>query len=185
MTGNRPGGTVGQPHEGNAGEGRFVVLDRDGTLIVERHYLSQPGQVELIPGAADGLRRLCRMGLRLVVITNQSGIARGYFDEAAVFRIHRRLRDLLQAEGVGLGEIYVCPHVPEDGCRCRKPEAELLERAARDIGCDPRAAFVIGDKACDVELGRRVGATTSSSAPAMAPDPWVTSPSPPTTSWAT
>ena len=157
---DRSGGTARRLPEGTSAERRFVVLDRDGTLIVEQHYLSHPGQVELIPGAAGGLRRLSQLGLGLVVITNQSGIARGYFDEAALFRIHRRLRELLEAEGVWLTGIYVCPHVPEDGCRCRKPEAELLQRAARDIGCDPRAAFVIGDKACDVELGRRVGATT-------------------------
>jgi D-glycero-D-manno-heptose 1,7-bisphosphate phosphatase len=138
----------------------FVVLDRDGTLIVERHYLSDPTEVELIGGAAEGLRRLGDMGVPIVVITNQSGIARGYVDGGAVARIHERLRELLTAEGVHLGGVYVCPHVASDRCRCRKPEVELLERAARDLGCDPRTAFVVGDKASDVELGRRVGATT-------------------------
>jgi D-glycero-D-manno-heptose 1,7-bisphosphate phosphatase len=138
----------------------FVALDRDGTLIVERHYLSDPAAVELIVGAAEGLRRLGDLGLRMVVITNQSGIARGYVDEGTMMRIHERLRQLLASEGVCLGEIYVCPHAPSDGCRCRKPETGLLERAARDLGYHPRTAFVIGDKTSDVELGRRVGATT-------------------------
>jgi len=138
----------------------FVALDRDGTIIVERHYLADPARVELLPGAAEGLRRLIEMGLRLVMITNQSGIGRGYFDEATVERIHGRLRALLEAEGVRLGAVYVCPHVPGDGCQCRKPEVGLLERAARELGCDPGAAFVIGDKPCDVGLGQRVGATT-------------------------
>lgn len=160
VTSDRAGGAPGQSRGGDAGDRGFVALDRDGTLIVERHYLSDPTGVELIAGAAEGLRRLDELGLRMVVITNQSGIARRYFDEGTVFRIHQRLRELLEAEGVRLGEIYVCPHVPADGCRCRKPEAGLLERAAWDLGCDPWTAFVIGDKASDVELGQRVGATT-------------------------
>jgi len=159
MTMERAGGASGQSR-GDAGAGGFVVLDRDGTLIVERHYLSDPAQVELIAGAAEGLRRLDELGLHMVVITNQSGIARRYFDEATVSRINERLRRLLEVEGVRLGGIYVCPHLPADGCRCRKPEAELLERAARDLGCAAETAFVIGDKSSDVQLGQRVGATT-------------------------
>lgn len=137
-----------------------VVLDRDGTIIVERHYLSDPDQVALIPEAAKGLRQLQALGLRLVVITNQSGIGRGFFDEVCLERIHRRMRELLAAEGVRLDGIYVCPHRPEDNCACRKPEIGLLTRAARELGFDPRASFVVGDKPCDIELGRRVHATT-------------------------
>lgn len=139
---------------------RVVVLDRDGTLIVERHYLSDPEQVELIPGAAGGLRQLQERGLILVVITNQSGVGRGFFDRARLDLIHRRLEELLGAEEVHLDGIYVCPHTPEEDCRCRKPRIGLLERAASELGFDPRASFVIGDKVCDIELGRRVGAVT-------------------------
>ena len=139
---------------------RFVVLDRDGTTIVERHYLSDPLQVELIPGAASGLRQLSEMGLGLAVITNQSAVGRGFFDQARLALIHQRLRELLDAEGVQLDGIYVCPHRPEDACRCRKPETGLLELAAQELGFDPQASFLIGDKAIDIELGQRVGATT-------------------------
>jgi D-glycero-D-manno-heptose 1,7-bisphosphate phosphatase len=89
---------------------RFAVLDRDGTIIVERHYLSDASQVELIPGVAGGLRHLREMGLGLIVITNQSGIGRGFFDQARLDLIHQRLRELLQAEGVNLDDIYSCPH---------------------------------------------------------------------------
>ena len=160
MTMDGAGGASGQSRGSDAGAGGFVVLDRDGTLIVEQHYLSDPAQVELIAGAAEGLRRLDELGLHMVVITNQSGIARRYFDEATVLLINERLRQLLEVEGVRLGGIYVCPHLPDDGCRCRKPEAELLERAARDLGCAAETAFVIGDKSSDVQLGQRVGATT-------------------------
>ena len=137
-----------------------VALDRDGTLNVERHYLSDPAQVELIDGAAEGLRHLRELGLELLVITNQSGVGRGYFTEQTLIRIHDRLRECLDAHGVELSGIYVCPHVPADGCRCRKPGTALLERAAREHAFEPREAFVIGDKASDVEMGRRAGSTT-------------------------
>lgn len=139
---------------------RFVALDRDGTLITERHYLSDPDQVELLPGAAEGLRQLRTIGLGLVVITNQSAIGRGLFDEARLEQIHQRLRELLAAEGVQLDGIYFCPHRPDEDCACRKPRTGLMELAARELGFDPAAAFVIGDKPCDIELGRNVGATT-------------------------
>jgi len=139
---------------------RFVILDRDGTILVERHYLSDPNQVQLIQGAAEGLRRLQGLGLGLIVITNQSAIGRGMFDEAKLEAIHRRMHELLHAEGIRLDGVYVCPHRPEDACRCRKPKAGLLERAARELRFEARGCFVIGDKACDVDLGRGVGATT-------------------------
>lgn len=138
----------------------FAVLDRDGTLIVERNYLSKPDDVELIPGTVEGLRELSKLGFGLVVITNQSGIGRGYFDEAQLALIHRRLNDLLAREGINLAGIYYCPHTPENQCRCRKPQTKLLEMAAAQLEFDPRQSFVIGDKACDVDLGRNAGATT-------------------------
>lgn len=139
---------------------RFVVLDRDGTIIEERHYLSDPRQVELIPGAGAGLRLLSEMGLGLVVITNQSGVGRGLFDQARLNLVHRRLCELLEGEGVYLNGIYSCPHRPEENCSCRKPQTQLLELAAKEHGFDLRECFVIGDKATDIEVGRRVGGTT-------------------------
>ena len=144
----------------NTKERRLVLLDRDGTIIVERHYLSNPFQVELIPGVAEGLRQLSQKGLGLVVLTNQSGVRRGFFDETRLILIHQRLCELLAAEQVWLDGIYYCPHVPEDGCSCRKPQPGLIEQAKKQLNFDPQAAFVIGDKPCDVELGQRVGATT-------------------------
>jgi D-glycero-D-manno-heptose 1,7-bisphosphate phosphatase len=139
---------------------RFVILDRDGTIIVERHYLSDPQQVELLPNAANGLRHMREMKLGLVVITNQSAIGRGFFDEARLNRIHERLDGLLEIEGISLDALYFCPHTPEDDCACRKPRPGLIEVAAADLNFDPRDCFVIGDKPCDIELGQRVGATT-------------------------
>lgn len=139
---------------------RFVLIDRDGTINVEKHYLSDPDQLELIPGVADGLRLLRDLGLGIAIITNQSGIARGYFDHGTLDRIHDRLREILAAEGILLDGIYVCPHGPDDDCTCRKPLPGMIEQAVVEHDFDPAMAFVIGDKNADVDLGRGVGATT-------------------------
>jgi D-glycero-D-manno-heptose 1,7-bisphosphate phosphatase len=141
-------------------ERRFVLLDRDGTLIAERNYLARVEDVELLPGAAAALRRLHDAGFGLAVLTNQSGLGRGYFDWAALDAVHAHLTLLLANEGVSLDGIYVCPHTPEDACDCRKPQIGLLQRAAEELHFDPAASFVIGDKPCDIELGRRIGAVT-------------------------
>lgn len=139
---------------------RFALIDRDGTINVERDYLSDPDQLELIPGAAEGLRRLRDLGLGLVVVTNQSGIARGYFSMETLVAIHTRLRALLEAEHITLDGLYTCPHGPDDDCNCRKPLPGMALQAARDLNFVPNQAFVIGDKAADVELGQALGATS-------------------------
>ena len=139
---------------------RVVLLDRDGTLIVERHYLSDPQQVELLPGVDLALRELRRKGFSLVVITNQSAIGRRWLDRRCLQAIHQRLQELLVPQGVWLDGIYFCPHRPEDGCGCRKPKPGLVERAVRELNFDPRTSWMIGDQRCDLELGRAVGATT-------------------------
>jgi D-glycero-D-manno-heptose 1,7-bisphosphate phosphatase len=100
------------------------------------------------------------LGCGLAVVTNQSGLARGYFDHATLDAIHTRLRELLAAHRVILDGIYCCPHHPDDACSCRKPLPGLVEQAVAAHGFDPREAFVVGDKACDLDLGRAVGATT-------------------------
>lgn len=137
----------------------LVLLDRDGTINVERHYLSSPDQVELLPGAAEAIGLLRdRLGLRVAVVTNQSGLARGYFDEPTLERIHARVRALLADEGQDVDGFYFCPHHPDERCACRKPAAELAHRAAADLGAE--VLYVVGDNVCDVELGQQVGATT-------------------------
>jgi D-glycero-D-manno-heptose 1,7-bisphosphate phosphatase len=139
---------------------RFVALDRDGTVIVERHYLSDPDQVELLAGAASGLRRMRDLGLGLVLVTNQSAIGRGLFDQERLARIHRRMNNLLASHDIRLDGIYYCPHTPDDDCVCRKPKTDMLRWAARDLNFDPQACFVIGDKESDIEMGKNAGATT-------------------------
>lgn len=139
---------------------RFVLLDRDGTVIIEKNYLSHPDKVELIPGVAKVLKQLKEMGLGLAIITNQSGVGRKYFDLETLEKIHRRLTDLLLKERVILDDIYFCPHTPEDNCLCRKPKVELVKKAAKKHNFDPKLCFVIGDNKGDIELGKNIGATT-------------------------
>ena len=139
--------------------GPFAFLDRDGTIIEDRHYLADPAGVALLPGAAEGLRHLQAAGRRLVVVTNQSGVGRGYFTEEAMHAVHARLRELLRAEGVQLEAIYWCPHGPEVRCTCRKPATGLIEQAVRELGGTLTGAVVIGDRAADVQLARNAGLT--------------------------
>ncbi len=139
---------------------RYVVCDRDGTLIVSHHYLSDPDLVELLPNAAAALKKIRKLGLGIIVLTNQSPIGRGLFDETRLAQIHDRMTALLSAQGAYLDGIYYCPHLPEDNCECRKPNVGLLERAAWELCFDPRECFVIGDNVCDIEMGARSDATT-------------------------
>jgi D-glycero-D-manno-heptose 1,7-bisphosphate phosphatase len=129
-------------------------------VIAERNYLSDPEQVELLSGAGAGLKRLRELGLGLVLLTNQSAIGRGMFDHDRLGLIHERLAELLATHGVSFDGIYYCPHIPSEGCACRKPQPEMLRRAGVELKFDPARSFVIGDKACDIDLGRATGATT-------------------------
>jgi D-glycero-D-manno-heptose 1,7-bisphosphate phosphatase len=136
-----------------------VFLDRDGTLIEDRHYLGDPDGVELLPNAVEGLRLMRQVGAALVVVTNQSGVARGYFDQSAVHAVNARVTELLAADGVELAGIYVCPHGPTDGCDCRKPAPGLLLRAADELGLELASSYLVGDSERDVEAAKRAGAT--------------------------
>jgi D-glycero-D-manno-heptose 1,7-bisphosphate phosphatase len=135
-----------------------VFLDRDGTLVIERGYLADADDLELLPGVAAALRLLQTSGFALVVISNQSGVGRGLFPLSRVYEAMARLRRVLRAEGVELDAIYFCPHRPEAGCACRKPGIELLERASDDLGLALGRSFMVGDKRIDAETGHNAGA---------------------------
>ncbi|MGE5460447.1 MAG: D-glycero-alpha-D-manno-heptose-1,7-bisphosphate 7-phosphatase [Solirubrobacterales bacterium] len=139
---------------------RFVLADRDGTINEQLDYVLSPDQIRLIPGAADALRELRALGLGVVVVTNQSPIARGWLTPAQLESIHDRLSELLRDDGATVDGYYTCPHEPDDGCECRKPGTALAMRAAAEHGFDPAEAFVVGDHRVDVEMGRRLGART-------------------------
>jgi D-glycero-D-manno-heptose 1,7-bisphosphate phosphatase len=141
-----------------------VFLDRDGTLIEEVGYLRTPDQVVLFPWSIDSVRALNRAGLPVVVITNQSGIARGFLTEAMVEEVHRHLSSLLAAGGARIDAYYYCPHHPAGSvtayvrsCDCRKPGCALIDRAAADLNLDPARSFVVGDKWIDVGAARSAG----------------------------
>jgi len=161
---------------------RAVFLDRDGTLVEPRHYPSRPQDLKLIPGVAAELRDLRAADYKLIVITNQSGLARGLFTEIDLELMHQHLADELRAEGVELDAIYYCPHhvdgiVPHLAidCDCRKPRPGLLKRAAIEEDVDLERSWFVGDILDDVEAGRRAGCRTvlvdlgTESLPA---DPW-------------
>jgi len=135
-------------------------LDRDGTIIVEKNYLGSAEGVELLPGAARGLRLLHNAGFLLIVITNQSGIGRGMFTVEAMRQVNDEIQRQLRAEQVQIDAFYHCPHAPKDNCECRKPKPLLAQGAARDLEFDPAQAFMIGDKPADVDLGSAIGART-------------------------
>jgi D-glycero-D-manno-heptose 1,7-bisphosphate phosphatase len=139
---------------------RVVILDRDGTIVIDRNYLSDPEGLSFLPGAIEGLRSMHSQGYRLIVITNQSGVGRGLFSMESLQQMNARLTAMVDQSGAQLERIYYCPHRPEDQCVCRKPGTKLLLDAASELGFEPRRAIVIGDKASDVEFGRNAGATT-------------------------
>ena len=138
--------------------GVTVFLDRDGTLNPDPGYIRSPEQFELFPGVPEALARLTRAGARLVLVTNQSGIGRGYFSVADLEQIHAKLRRLVGEAGVSFEGIYFCPHHPDEACHCRKPEPGMVEQAVKDLDIDLSRSYFIGDHAKDMELARRIGA---------------------------
>jgi histidinol-phosphate phosphatase family protein len=142
-----------------------VFVDRDGTLIEEVGYLDRVERLTLYPWTTDAIRALNRAGLKIVLVSNQSGVARGFFTEAVVDEVHRYMESLLQAGGAHIDAYYYCPHHPDGKvsgyarhCDCRKPGRGLIDRATRELGVDPARSFVVGDRWLDVALARTVGA---------------------------
>jgi D-glycero-D-manno-heptose 1,7-bisphosphate phosphatase len=134
-----------------------VFLDRDGTLIEEREYLSKPEGVVLYPGVGPALRRLMERGFRLVMVTNQSGIGRGYYTEADMHRVNERLLELLAADGVRIEKIYFSPEAVDQPSRGRKPSPQFLFDARDELRIDLAQSFIIGDKLIDLECGWNAG----------------------------
>ncbi len=135
----------------------FVFLDRDGTLVRDKGYTHKLSDYELLPRVRDGLLRMSRAGFALAVVTNQSGIGRGYYGEADLNAFQAHLFADLERSGIRLECTLFCPHLPDAGCTCRKPAPGLLWRAREELGADLGASWVVGDRACDVELAQRAG----------------------------
>ncbi len=137
-----------------------VFLDRDGTLNEEVRYLDRSDNLQLLPGAVQAVRLLNERGWRVVVVTNQSGVARGYFTENDLSVIHERLKRDLAQGGAYLDGIRYCPHHPDAGCLCRKPGVALFLDAAQQLDIDLAASYLVGDKLTDLLPARRLGART-------------------------
>ena len=136
---------------------KYICFDRDGTINKEVEYLSKPEDVELYPEVIPALKRLNIAGYGIIVVTNQSGIGRGYYTEEDMHLVNARISNLLWKQGVMVEKFYFCPHTPSDGCRCRKPLSGMLDDASVEFGFKKDEIIVVGDKICDVELGQRVG----------------------------
>jgi len=139
---------------------RAVFLDRDGTINEEVIYLNSAEQFRLLPGAGEAIRLLNQKGWLVIVITNQSALARGYFTAEDLALVHQKMKAALDGEGAQINAIYVCPHQPEDGCLCRKPGTALFEQAAREFDIDLSKSYAIGDKMTDLVPGARLGCRT-------------------------
>lgn len=143
---------------------RAAFLDRDGVINRDIGYVHRIADFELLPGVVDALQRLQRMGYALIVVTNQSGLARGLFDNAAYEALTQYLHDILARDGVTLDGVYHCPHLPDAtiaryrcDCDCRKPLPGLLLKAIGEYAIDPKTSLLVGDKASDIAAGRAAG----------------------------
>ncbi|WPD24641.1 MAG: D-glycero-beta-D-manno-heptose 1,7-bisphosphate 7-phosphatase [Candidatus Electrothrix scaldis] len=144
-----------------------VFLDRDGTINEQMGYVNHISRFVLLPGAAQAIRTLNEQDIPVVVVTNQSGLARGYFPPSLLEEVHAKMEQELAAEGAHIDGLYICPHHPEakeeqfrKDCTCRKPKTGLLEQAAAELGLDLQRSFMVGDRWSDLKCGARVGATS-------------------------
>lgn len=142
------------------GKNKAVFIDRDGTINVDVHYLDAPNKFEMYPGVGEGVKKLKENGFKIIVVTNQSGVARGYFTEKQLFSIHERMKKEIQKFNVILDGIYYCPHHPTDNCSCRKPNTGLFEKAIKDNNIEVNRSYMLGDKITDISAGKKIGAKT-------------------------
>ncbi len=135
----------------------LLLLDRDGTLIAETDYPSDPKDVRLFSGVPRALRQLKKAGFRMVVLSNQSGVGRGFVTPKELQSVNRRFIELLKAKKAPIDGLYWCPHHPKEGCSCRKPKLGMARRAARDLGMSWKRSISVGDRPSDVKMGQRSG----------------------------
>ncbi len=157
MTGSAEVNSHGSPRPG-------VFLDRDGTVIEEKHFLSRPEDVVLLPTAGETIARLNSLGIAVAIVTNQAGIARGYFPESRIAEVHARLDELLAEFGATIDRYEYCPHHPVEGlgeyridCDCRKPKPGMLTRSAEALNIDLSQSLIVGDRLGDLEAGANAG----------------------------
>jgi len=134
-----------------------VFVDRDGTLNEDHGYVTTPEQLVLFPGVPKAIARLNGLGIRVILVTNQSAIGRGFITADGLHLIHRKLAELLQTDGGTIDAVYYCPHIPSEGCACRKPNIEMIQQAAEYFSLDLSQCYFVGDKASDLEAADKAG----------------------------
>ncbi|MHA1731229.1 MAG: D-glycero-beta-D-manno-heptose 1,7-bisphosphate 7-phosphatase [Promethearchaeota archaeon] len=139
---------------------RAVFLDRDGVINEEVNYLHEVAKLRIIPGVPGALKTMHELGFLLVVVTNQSGIGRGYYKREDAEAVHAAIQDRLRERGVLVDAFYICPHTPEDDCECRKPKPGMILKASEDFGIDASSSYMIGDKLTDLKAGKSAGCKT-------------------------
>lgn len=139
---------------------RAVFIDRDGTINVNYGYIDSPDDFKIYPGVMNGIKLLKENGYKIIVVTNQSGIGRGYFGKEKLDKIHRKMDNELLKNGTAVDAIYYCPHHPDDNCNCRKPKTGLFEKAVKDLDINITESFIIGDRMLDMEAGYKIGCKT-------------------------
>lgn len=144
-----------------------VFLDRDGTINEQMGYINHTCRFQLLPGAAQAIKKLNDAHIPVIVVSNQSGLARGYFPEELLVAVHEKMHKLLAEEGARVDAIYYCPHHPEakeerfrESCDCRKPKPGLILQASKELGLDPEKSFVVGDRWSDIKTAANCGATS-------------------------
>ena len=139
---------------------RAVFLDRDGTIAEDVHYCKRIEDFRIFPGVPEAIRLLNENGFKVIVVTNQSGITRGYFTTETLVQIHQRMTQELSRHGAYLDAIYYCPHHPDENCECRKPKPKLIIDAAKEFGINLKRSYMVGDMTIDVKAGKLVGCKT-------------------------
>lgn len=158
-----PGGSVRTEPQSGKKPTRAIFIDRDGTINIDKDYLTDPDQLEFIEGSPEAIALANKLGLKVIIISNQSGIARGLMTTEQVERVNARLIQMLESRGAMVDAVYYCPHHPNNGdiCTCRKPDVGMLVRAKEEFNLDLAASFVVGDKWSDVKCGENAGTYTS------------------------
>jgi histidinol-phosphate phosphatase family protein len=136
---------------------KAVFLDRDGTLNLDKGFTYKPEDLQLLPCVPEALSMLQSAGFLLVVITNQSGIGRGFFTQSDVEKFHLRMQEEFEKKGVKIDAFYICPHAPEENCQCRKPSPYLIIKASQDMDIDLSTSYMVGDRSNDVSAGEAAG----------------------------
>ena len=136
---------------------KAIFLDRDGVINIDHGYVHKIENFEFVPGIFEALRHFRDLGYKLIIVTNQSGIGRGYYSEEDFWKLSNWMQERLMAEGIEITEIFHCPHHPDSGCGCRKPEPGMILEAIKKYDIDPERSWMIGDKPSDLEAAQRAG----------------------------